>query len=48
MVGWGEVERYCQDKEALERTLAELVHDPVVAEKLLITMNEEPPTKSGS
>jgi hypothetical protein len=48
IIAWGEIERHCQDKDGLERTLAELVHDPVVAEKLLITMTEEPPTKSSS
>ncbi|HBA40606.1 MAG TPA: hypothetical protein DCZ05_12970 [Deltaproteobacteria bacterium] len=42
LIAWGDSQRYCQDKEALERALAELVNDPVIGEKLLITMNEQP------
>ncbi|MBN2239379.1 MAG: hypothetical protein JW712_06370 [Dehalococcoidales bacterium] len=33
-INWGEKEELCQDKEALARSLADLISDPVVGEQL--------------
>lgn len=37
-IGWGKKTYICEDREALERTLAELLQDPLVGEKLYALM----------
>jgi hypothetical protein len=47
MIAWTGQERFCEDKEALQRCLAELVADPMIGEKLLslVSLEEEPEQK---
>lgn len=47
MVSWTGQEKFCEDKEALQRTLAELIADPLIGEKLLSLVSlEEAPEKT--
>jgi hypothetical protein len=36
---WGSNEYYCEDKQALENTLSDLLRDPIIAEKLMFLIN---------
>jgi hypothetical protein len=36
---WGGNEHYCEDKQALENTLSNLLRDPIIAEKLVSLMD---------
>jgi hypothetical protein len=46
---WGGKELSCEDREALENSLAELLRDPLVAEKLYALMQlEEPKPEEGA
>jgi hypothetical protein len=38
---WGGNEHYCEDKQALENTLSNLLRDPIIAEKLISLMDLE-------
>ena len=38
-ITWADQERFCEDKKALEQTLAELLRDPSVGEDLYVLIN---------
>lgn len=43
-IGWGNIKHTCEDRQALENTLAELLRDPVVGELLYALMRLGPPS----
>ena len=44
-ISWEGKTQFCEDKEALEEALAELLRDPIVGQKLYALTKLEPPTE---